>query len=87
MFNTRAKTYIAKLINNFKTSIYIPASLLLINIISGKAILLNFSKRIIIYITDIKEKIYILNLSKMQCLLNYSIKIFRVKKLLGRNNI
>ena len=62
-------------------------SLLLINIVSKKAILLSFSKRIIIYTIDTKEEIYTLNLSKVQYLLNCNINIFGAKKLLGRGNI
>ena len=65
LFNTRVKTHIAKLINDFNTSIYIPASLPLINIVSGEAIPLNFSKRIIIYIINIEKEMYILNLNKL----------------------
>ncbi len=64
MFNIRAETYIAKLINNFNTGIYILASLPLINIVSGEAILPGFGKRIIICAIDIGE-IYTLNLSKV----------------------
>jgi len=48
---------------------------------------LGFSKRIIIYTIDIEKEIYILNFSKVQYLLNYSINIFRVKRLLGRGDI
>jgi len=65
---------------------YVLVSLLLINIVSREVILLGFSKRIIIYAIDIGET-YILNLSKVQYLLNYSINIFGARKLLGRNNI
>ena len=82
MFNTRAETYIAKSINDFNTSIYILISLLLINTVSREATPLGFSKRIIIYATDTGET-YTLNLSKVQYLLNYSINIFRARKLLG----
>ena len=87
MFNIKAKTYIAKSINNFNTGIYILASLPLINTVSGEATPLGFSKRTIIYAIDIKGETYILNLSKMQYLLNYGINIFKAKKLLGRGNI
>ena len=62
-------------------------SLLLINTASKKATPLGFSKRIIIYAIDTEGEIYTLNLSKMQYLLNYSINIFRARKLLGRSNI
>ena len=86
LFNTRAETYIAKLINGFNTGIYIPASLLLINTVSRKATPLGFSKRIIIYTIDIEET-HILNLSKVQYLPNYSINTFRARKLLGKGNI
>ena len=86
LFNSKAKTYIAKSINDFNTGIYIPASLLLINIVSGEAMLLGFGKRIIIYTIDIGET-HTLNLSKVQYLLNCSINIFRARKLLGRGNI
>jgi len=48
--------------------------------------LLGFSKRIIIYAIDIGET-HTLNLSKVQYLLNYSINIFRARKLLGKGNI
>ena len=65
LFNTKAKTYITKLINDFNTSIYIPASLLLINIVSRKAILLSFSKKIIIYIINTKRETHILNFNKV----------------------
>ena len=73
--------------NDFNTSIYIPVSLLLINIASRKAPLFSFSKRIIIYIIDTKGKIYTLNLSKVLYLLNCNINIFRAKKLLNKSNI
>jgi len=68
--NTRAETYIAKLINT----------------VSREATPLSFSKRTIIYATDIGET-HTLNLSKVQYLLNYSINISRARKLLGRGNI
>ena len=58
-----------------------------INIVSGEATPLNFNKRTIIYTTDTEGEIYTLNLSKVQYLLNYSINIFRAKKLLSRGNI
>ena len=89
LFNTKAKTHIAKLIINININIniYIPGSLLLINIVSKEATLLSFSKRIIIYTIDTKEKIYILNFNKVQYLLNYSINIFKVRKLLNRGEI
>ena len=45
--------------------IYILASLLLINTVSGETTPLGFSKRIIIYTIDIKRETYILNLSKV----------------------
>ena len=87
MFNIKAKTYITKLINNFNTSIYILASLPLINIVSKEAILLKFGKRIIIYTIDTEEEIYTLNLNKVQYLLNCGINIFGARKLLNKNNI
>jgi len=65
---------------------YILASLPLINIVSGEATPLSFSKRTIIYAIDIGE-IYTLNLSKVQYLPNYNINIFGARKLLGRGNI
>ena len=65
LFNTRVKTHIAKLINDFNTSIYIPASLPLINIVSGEAIPLNFNKRTIIYTINTKGETYTLNFSKV----------------------
>jgi hypothetical protein len=69
------------------TGIYISASLLLINIVSGEATLLSFSKRTIIYTINTEKEIYTLKFSKVQYLLNYSINIFRAKKLLNRGNI
>ena len=65
LFNIKAETYIAKLINDFNTSIYIPVSLPLINIVSREATPLSFSKRIIIYILDTKRETHILNLNKV----------------------
>ena len=65
MFNIKAKTHIAKLIDDFNISIYVPVSLLLINIVSGEATPLRFSKRIIIYTIDTEKEIYTLNLSKV----------------------
>ena len=50
--------------NDFNTSIYILASLPLINTVSREAMPLSLSKRIIIYIIDIGE-MYTLNLSKV----------------------
>ena len=87
LFNTKAKTYIAKLINDFNTSIYIPASLPLINTVSEEVTPLNFSKRIIIYTIDTKGETYTLNFSKVQYLLNYGINIFRARKFLGKDDI
>jgi hypothetical protein len=87
LFDTRAKTYIAKSINDFNTGIYTPATLLLINTVGGQAKPLGFGKRIIIYTIDTKEETHILNLSKVQYLLDYSINIFRARKLLGRGDI
>jgi hypothetical protein len=49
--------------------------------------LLGFSKRIIICTIDTKGEIYTLNFNKVQYLLNYSINIFRAKRLLNRGNI
>ena len=65
LFNTKAKTYITKSINGFNTDIYILASLPLIDIVSGEATPLKFSKEIIIYTIDTKRKTYILNFSKV----------------------
>ena len=65
MFNTKVETYIAKLIDDFNTSIYILVTLLIINIVSGEAKLFNFSERIIMYIINIEGKIYTLNLNKV----------------------
>jgi len=65
LFNTKAETYIAKLINDFNTGIYILAFLLLINTANKKATPLGFSKKIIIYTIDIKGEIYTLNLNKV----------------------
>jgi len=87
LFNIKAKTHIAKSINDFNTGIYILLSLLLINIVSKKVTPLSFSKRIIIYTINTKGEIYILNFSKVQYLLNYGINIFKARKLLGRGNI
>jgi hypothetical protein len=75
LFNTRAKIYITKLINNFNFSIYLPVSLLLVNIISRETISFSFSKRIIIYIIDIKREIYILNLNKCY-IIRYLVAIY-----------
>ena len=47
---------------------------------------LGFGKRIIIYIINTGET-HILNFSKVQYLLNYSINIFGARKLLGRGDI
>jgi hypothetical protein len=58
-----------------------------INIVSGEATPLSFSKRIIIYAIDTEGEIYILNLNKVQYLLNCSINIFRARKLLNRGDI
>ena len=65
LFNTKAETYIAKLINNFNINIYIPATLPIINTVNKKTKLLNFSKKIIIYIIDIEGKVYTLNFNKV----------------------
>ena len=65
---------------------YVPASLLLINTVSGEATPLGFSKRTIIYAIDTGET-HTLNLSKVQYLLNCSINIFGARKLLDRGNI
>jgi len=65
---------------------YILASLLLINIASGEATPLGFSKRTIICAIDIRET-HTLNLSKVQYLPNYNINIFGARKLLSRGNI
>ena len=86
MFNTKAKTYITKSINDFNISIYIPASLPLLDTVGGQAKPLSFSKRTIIFTTDTGET-HTLNLSKVQYLPNCSINTFGVRKLLGKNNI
>ena len=59
----------------------------LINIVSGEATPLNFSKRIIIYAINTKGETHILNFSKIQYLPNCGINIFKAKKLLGKSNI
>ena len=59
----------------------------LINTVSREVTPLGFNKRIIICVIDIKGKTYTLNFSKVQYLLNYSINMFRAKKLLNRGNI
>ena len=87
MFDTGAETHIAKSIDDFNTGTYALAFLPLIDTASGEATPLGFGKRIIIYATDTKGKMYTLNLSKVQYLLNYGINIFRAKKLLGKGNI
>jgi len=87
LFNIKAETHIAKLIDDFNTGIYVLVSLLLINTVNKKIILLSFNKRIIIYAIDIEREIYILNFSKVQYLPNYGINIFRAKKFLNRNDI
>ena len=86
MFNTKAKTYIAKSIDDFNTGIYILASLPSLDTVGGQAKPLSFSKRTIIYIINTGET-HTLNLSKVQYLLNCSINIFRAKKLLNKSNI
>jgi hypothetical protein len=87
LFNTEAKTYITKLINNFNAGTYILASLLAIDIVSEEARLLGFDKRTLICATNTDRETYTLNLSKIQYLLNCGINIFEVKKLLGRGDI
>ena len=86
LFNTRAETYIAKSIDDFNTGIYVPASLPSLNTVGGQAKPLGFNKRTIIYVIDIGET-HILNLSKVQYLPNCKVNTFRVRKLLGKNNI
>ena len=58
-----------------------------INIVSGEAILLSFSKRTIIYTIDTKGETHTLNFNKVQYLLNCGINIFGARKLLNRDNI
>jgi hypothetical protein len=87
LFNTDAETHIAKLINDFNASTYTPVSLLIINTASKKARLLSFDKRTLICVTNTNKETYTLNLSKVKYLLNYSINIFRAKKLLSRSDI
>ena len=87
MFNIKAETHIAKSINDFNTGIYVLASLPLINIVSGEATPLKFSKRTIIYTIDTEGETHILNFNKIQYLPNYSINIFGVRKLLNKGNI
>ena len=65
MFDTGAKTHIAKSINNFNTGIYTLVTLPSINTAGRQAKPPGFGKRIIIYVIDIKEEIYTLNLSKV----------------------
>jgi hypothetical protein len=65
LFNIKAKTYIAKLINDFNASTYISVFLLVINTANKKAKLLDFSKRILIYVINTNRETYILNLSKV----------------------
>ena len=76
-----------KLIDNFNTGTYVPASLPLINIVSKEATPLKFSKRTIIYTIDTKGKTHTLNFNKVQYLPNCGINIFGAKKLLNRGNI
>ena len=87
MFNIRAETYITKLINDFNTGTYAPASLPLINIANKEATPLGFGKRIIIYATDTEGETHTLNLSKVQYLLNCGINIFGARKLLSKGDI
>jgi hypothetical protein len=87
LFNTEAKTHIAKSINDFNTGIYTPASLLAINTANKEARLLGFGKRTLICATNTDKKTYTLNLSKLQYLPNYSINIFGAKKLLSKDDI
>ena len=65
LFNTKAKTHIAKSINDFNTGIYIPASLPLIDIASKEATLLGFGKRTIICTINTKKETHTLNFSKV----------------------
>ena len=65
LFNTKAETHITKSIDDFNTNIYIPASLPLINIVSGEATPLSFSKRTIIYAINTEGETYTLNFSKV----------------------
>jgi hypothetical protein len=87
LFNIKAKTYIAKSINDFNISIYILASLSVINTASKEARPLGFGKRTLICVINTNKKTYTLNFSKIQYLLNCGINIFEAKKLLGRSNI
>jgi hypothetical protein len=87
MFNTEAKTYIAKSIDDFNAGIYTLASLSAINIASGEARPLGFDKRTLICVTDTDKETYTLNLSKVQYLPNCGINIFGARKLLGRGDI
>ena len=64
LFDTGAKTHIARSIKEFNASTYTPASLLSIDTASREAKPLGFGKRIIIYTIDNRD-IYILNLSKV----------------------
>ena len=75
------------MIDDFNINIYILVSLLSIDIVSGEAMLLKFSKRTIIYAIDTKGEIYTLNFSKVRYLPNCGINIFRARKLLDRGNI
>ena len=65
LFNIRAETHIAKLIDDFNTGIYVLASLPLIDIVSGEAMPLGFSKRTIICAIDTEGETYMLNLRKV----------------------
>jgi hypothetical protein len=87
LFNIEAKTYITKSIDDFNTSIYTLASLSAINIVNKEARPLGFGKKTLICVININRKTYTLNLNKIQYLLNCGINIFKVKKLLGRDDI
>ena len=87
LFNTGAKTHIAKSINDFNTGTYTPATLSLINTANGQAKPFGFGKKTIICVTDINGKTHTLNLSKVQYLPNCGINIFGIKKFLDRGNI
>jgi hypothetical protein len=87
LFNISTKTYITKLINDFNASIYTLVFLPAINIVNKKARLLGFGKRTLICVINTNKETHILNLNKVQYLLNYDINIFKAKKLLSRSNI
>ena len=65
MFNTGAKTHIAKLINDFNTGMYILVTLPSTDTAGRQAKPPGFGKRIIIYAIDTKGETHTLNFSKI----------------------